>query len=200
MTIRKGEEWGTRIEVPARYTVAEDDADLALCAPGEAVATLRGDLHRALGQPGLPVPGGECTLVTIDALRCTVTMRNGVVEERMASSHVAFGSWWSGRHVVVSNSGFLDGLNIAPRSHPNDGEADVLVLEAEMSLRQRLIARRRARTGTHTPHPHVTIRRSTGFGHTKSHRRERLSLDGRAVPEWEHIEITVVPDYWSVLL
>ena len=200
MTIRKGEEWGRRITAPDVFRVAEDDADLASQGNDVAVALRRGDLHRALGEPALTRPGSECTVVQIDALLCRITSSDGLVSERFASSSVSIGSWWTGEFIVVSNSGFYNGLNIAPRSHPNDGAADIVTIEPAMTTRQRFIARRRARTGTHLPHPQLSVSRATGHTRTRRHRRERLSLDGRAVADWESIDISVVADHWTLLL
>ena len=200
MTIRKGEEWGSRIPFPEVLRVAEDDADLATYSPGEHIALRRGDMHRALGEPQVPNHASECTSVPIDAILCRVVSKDGTVAERFASSSVSIGSWWSGEFVVVSNSGFFGGLNIAPRSHPNDGYVDLVIFEPWMTRRQRVIARRRARTGTHVPHPHVSISRVTQYTQTKTHRRQRLSLDGRAVTEWERIDIEIVADHWTVVL
>ncbi len=200
MTIRKGEQWGHRVPTPDVFRVAEDDADLATHGPGEPLSLRRGDLHKALGGPTLPRRGCDCTSVPIDALRCLVTLTDGQTTERWAASSVAIGTWWSGEFVVVSNSGFLDGLNIAPRSHPNDGEADAVTLRPGMSRRQRFMARRRARTGTHVPHPDISVRRVNSFTRERTHRRERLSIDGRAVAEWQSIDIVVVADHWTLLL
>lgn len=200
MTIRKGEEWGHRTAVPESFAIAEDDFDLAGHDTDIPVAVRRGDLHHALGKPHLPRRGSECTIVPIDALLCRIRLRGGETLERLASSGVTIGSWWSGEFVAITNSGFIQGMNIAPRSHPNDGEADALVLAAEMSRRQRLLARRRARTGTHVPHPHVSLRRVTRYDRARQHRRERLSVDGRAVSEWEHVEVAVIADHWSVMV
>ena len=200
MTIRKGEEWGRRIPVPDTFEVAEDDADLAGFASTDMVALRRGDMHRALGEPTLPRHGGECTMVQIDALLCRITGADGSITERNASSSVTIGSWWSGEFVIVSNSGFLDGLNIVPRSHPNDGTADVVTMRTTMSRRQRFIARRRARTGTHVPHPDVAVARVAEHSQSRTHRRQRLSLDGRAVADWEKVDIVVAPDHWTLLL
>ncbi len=200
MTIRKGEEWGARIPLPDDVQVAEDDADFATFGPSDKVALRRGDMHRALGEPMLPGSGPECTSVQIDAFLCRITSPDGTVSERFASSSVSIGSWWAGEFVVVSNSGFYQGLNVAPRSHPNDGVADVMTLQATMSRRQRFMARRRARTGTHVPHPGISTARVTEHSQSRTHRRQRLSLDGRAVAEWTRIDITVVADHWTVLL
>ncbi len=200
MTIRPGEEWGTRVPSPDTLVVAEDDHDAATHAPGEPFALVRGDMHRALGHPGLPRRNSECTRVSIDALECTVHTNDGTVTVRLAFSSVTVGSWWRGEHTVVSNSGFLGDLNIAPRSHPNDGVAEVFRMDGRMSFKQRLIARRRARTGTHLPHPLLSVSRGSSVSLERRGPRERLSLDGRAVTNWSRVDVKVIPDHWMVLL
>ena len=200
MTIRKGEEWGTRVTCPAHIEIAEDDFDASRQSPHEPFALRRGDLHIALGAPRTPRPLSECTMLPIDALKCSITSVHGDVREEFAISSVSLGSWWRGTFTVVSNSGFWNGLNIAPRSHPNDGEADLVTISPEMQLRQRFIARRRARTGTHIPHPTLSVHRCAEFSHLKSSARERLTLDGRAIDNWISVDISVVPDFWSVLV
>lgn len=200
MTIKKGEEWGERISVPHDFHIAEDDADLASYEPNEIIALRRGDMHRALGQPTIPGSTPECTSVHVDALLCRITMRDGSISERYAASSVSFGTWWSGEYVIVSNSGFFQGLNIAPRSHPNDGIVELFTISIAMSWRQRFLARRRARTGTHIPHPNLSIQRVQHHSTARTDRRQRLSLDGRAVADWERIDIEVAADHWNLLL
>ena len=200
MTIRKGEEWGVRVLCPDHRVVAEDDYDAARHDAATVFSVIRGDLHTALGHPSVPLVGHECTAVPIDALRCTVTAPSGDQREVLAISSVSLGSWWKGPFIVLSNSGFYNGLNIAPRSHPNDGEFDVMSVDSKLPLRQRFLARQKARTGTHVPHPMISLRRSTQFTHTKRTARERLVLDGRAVDNWSHVEVSVLSDYWTVLL
>ena len=100
----------------------------------------------------------------------------------------------------MSNSGFINALNIAPRSHPNDGEFDVVHLSADMPMRQRFIARRRAKTGTHIPHPDISIRRDTELHLSRAAQQERLSIDGVAVSQWKVISISLEPDFWEVIL
>lgn len=200
MTIRKGEEWGKKATVPASFFIVEDDHDAASQPSGIPFALCRGDMYTALGNPRIPVHHHECMLVPIDALACTVIYTSGSEEVLHAFSHVTVGSWWKGRHIIVSNSGFISGLNIAPRSHPNDGECDVVSLSHSMPLRQRFIARRRARTGTHVPHPEISIQRNTHVEISRKTPQERLSIDGVALSNWRSIIIDVEPDYWEVIL
>lgn len=200
MTIRKGEEWGRRDTTPASFFIAEDDSDGASQPPHTPFALCRGDMFTALGQPALPVHHAECTLVPVDAMACTITFLSGETENLRAFSHVTIGSWWKGRHVIASNSGFLSGMNIAPRSHPNDGEMDIVAIDGNMPLKQRFIARRKAKTGTHVPHPQIAITRSTSVEFVRERRQERLSIDGVAVSQWAKISISIEPDYWEIIL
>lgn len=200
MTIRKGEEWGRRDITPPSFFIAEDDADGASQPPHTPFAVCRGDMYTALGQPALPVHHAECTIVPIDALVCTITYVSGDIETVHAFSHVTIGSWWKGRHLIASNSGFIDGTNIAPRSHPNDGEFDTVNIAASMPLKQRFIARRKAKTGTHVPHPQISIKRSTSEEFARERPQERLAIDGVAVAQWVKISISIEPDYWEIIL
>lgn len=200
MTIRKGEEWGRKGIVPASFFIVEDDHDAASQPANTPFALCRGDMYTALGNPRIPAHHQECMLVPIDALTCSVTYTNNAEETLHAFSHITIGSWWRGRHIVISNCGFISGLNIAPRSHPNDGECDVVSIANSMTLRQRVIARRRARTGTHVPHPDISIQRKTHVEIARETPQERLSIDGVAVSNWRAIIIDVEPDYWEVIL
>lgn len=200
MTIRKGEEWGRRETTPEKFVVAEDDKDAASQPPHIPFGISRGNMYSSLGQPKIPLRNSECTIVPIDALMCTVSFVDGREEVSAAFSQVSIGSWWRGRCVVASNSGFLNGMNIAPRSHPNDGEMDIVSIANTMPLKQRFIARRKAKTGTHIPHPHITVHRATTATFHQEKPQERLSIDGVAVSGWSSVSIAVEPDYWQLIL
>lgn len=200
MTIRKGEEWGRPDITPASFFIAEDDRDAASQPPLTPFALCRGDMFTSLGQPRLPKHHTNCTIVPIDAVKCSVSLLDGNEEIIRAFSNVSIGSWWRRRHIVITNSGFAGGLNIAPRSHPNDGEVDIVTLANDMPLKQRFIARRKAKTGTHLPHPQLTMRRATMATFFRERPQERLAIDGVAVAQWTSISIEVEPDYWQIIL
>ena len=65
---------------------------------------------------------------------------------------------WSGRFAVAMNAEWLGDLDLGPRAHPGDGLLDLT--EGSLGLRDRLAARRRARTGSHLPHPGLRTSRS----------------------------------------
>ncbi|MGB1824394.1 MAG: hypothetical protein ACPHO9_07420, partial [Ilumatobacteraceae bacterium] len=56
-------------------------------------------------------------------------------------------------------SGHIGRYEAAPRAHPGDGLLDVVEVSDAMPLRQRWMALRRSRTGTHLPHPHISMTR-----------------------------------------
>ena len=68
------------------------------------------------------------------------------------------------------NSEWLGDWIVAPRAHPGDGYFDLV--EARLSLGDRLKARRRLPTGTHVPHPAIQVRKITktdiNFGTTRA--------------------------------
>lgn len=201
MTIRKGEPWGVESTVPADVIDVGSDALLASVGDGTAMLT-GGDLHVALGRPPRKAAGESCTIVPIDALVCSIGRSDGSLEERLVASRVEIGSWLrpGARFLCITNTGIVDGLNLAPRAHPNDGHFDVLEIAGTMTLRQRFLARRRARTGTHVPHPLVHLSRSTSTSIDSSSRGERLMLDGTPVADWKTIDVRIVPDRWRVAI
>lgn len=204
MTIQKGQPWGHRVVVPLETRDVGSDADLAAGNRDDIHIVCGGDVHLALGAPSKPRPGDERTLVQVDALRCEVVSPNAS-RILLAASSVRIGHWhavpWRRRrHVVVTNTGIVDGLNIAPRAHPNDGSAHMVTIAESMGPRQRFLARRRAVSGNHVPHPGITIHKSDRFGLLRAHPRERLMIDGVEVKQWASITITVEPDCWQVIV
>ena len=68
-------------------------------------------------------------------------------------------TWWRGPIVAVMNADRIGAWDVAPRAHPNDGQLDVVEVDASMGLRDRWQASRRLPTGTHVPHPAIRTRR-----------------------------------------
>jgi diacylglycerol kinase family enzyme len=66
---------------------------------------------------------------------------------------VARRSWWRGDVVLAMTAQYLGDADVAPRAHPNDGKVDVLRVDPAMPMQARWQAVRRARTGSHVPHP-----------------------------------------------
>jgi hypothetical protein len=204
MTIRKGESWGRRIPIPPLIRRVESDAELSRCSQSEFISLTGGDIHRTLGSPPSVQGHDECTLLSIDALAIRVAKPDDSDQELIAASRIEVGSFLSPlgrrRFVCVTNGGIVNTRNLAPRAHPNDGRIDVLTIDASMTFRNRLIARNRAMTGTHLPHPQISVRQDQSFHTSKLDRGERLSIDGILVREWSEIFVSIMPDYWQVVV
>lgn len=200
MTIGRGGAWGREVEPPADLVVARDDADLAARlerrrtdATAAPVAVRSGDLARTLGSASVD---GRSTLneLPIDM----VTVRLGELEVP-ACAHVVIrspwwrGGWLRGRTVVVMNAEFIGDWDVAPRGHPNDGRVEVFEVDARFGIRQRIAARRRARTATHVPHPLITTR-SVRAADWSFESPMTVLVDGVRIGAGREIAVTVVAD------
>lgn len=178
--IRPGEEWGELAEIPSGTPVVAGDAALAdfvreadtAFAAGDSqdlplVALADGDLCRTLGGRGDVGSrlGGIGPVAAVDIGRARL---DDDVEILFVAHLVARRPLWRGSFAVVMNASFLGPLRLAPRGHPGDARFDLT--EGSLPWRERLIARNRARTGDHLPHPGLRTRRVA---------EARLILDGR---------------------
>jgi hypothetical protein len=205
MTIEKGKPWGSEILVPDSVLSIQDDYELARIQQSSLCVMTGGDLWRALGEPITKTVGNSATAVEVDAFEITIIFQ-GHRKVVIASSSVEIGSWVprslrkAHRYVALTNSGILSGCNIAPRAHPNDGYIHVMTVEASMPLMQRVMSRRRAKTGSHIPHPNISVSRINPFEAIRESRNETLRIDGRTIREWDSLTVRVLPDYWNVII
>lgn len=198
MTIRKGEAWGTPAVRPVCVRVARDDMTAAT-ASSEPIVVVGGDLWAALGRPVPGVPGSPCTAVPVDRLEVTVMIGSSRMIHK-AVSQVRVGGWLGRRRLVVAtNVGEWGPWSIAPRAHPNDGFVHVMTLDGSMGWRERAIARRRARSGTHVPHPLINVER-TSTATIERAGREVLRIDGRRIRRWDSARVRVLSDDLTVLI
>ena len=193
MTIRRGEPWGSAVTRPQQLTLAESDRELAgLVAAGgsPSLGVSGGDLFATVGAPAGRDPVQR---LPVDLLRVEA---DGV--SYCAVAHVvARRSWWRGRIVAVLNVDHIGRWNVAPRAHPNDGRFDVVEIDVEMRLRQRLQARRRLPQGTHVPHPRISTR--TGTAESWSFiRPHRLFVDGQRVGSVHELTVTLEADAFVI--
>lgn len=179
--IRPGQEWGSMGAIPPDTPVVTGDGELAdfvrahADAPSASadgadlplVGLAGGDLCRTLGGRGDVSSrlGGAGPIVAVD-IGCA--RLDEEVDVLFVAHLVARRPFWTGTFAVVMNAEFLGPLRLAPRGHPGDGRFDCT--EGSLPWRERLIARSRARTGDHLPHPALRTRRIE---------RTRLTLDGR---------------------
>lgn len=200
MTIRRGEAWGEPVVLSPEVPIVDSDARFGALATAARVAgtaipeiALRsGDLARTLGGGAADrvVVGATVVRAPIDLLR----IRDDGGRTIWCAAHlVARRSWWHGRVVVVANAQYLDGRDVAPRSHPNDGRLDVLDVRPTMSVRDRLRARRRSATGTHVPHPDLLVHQSPAV-RLEFDRPMTVWVDGVRWGTTRAVEVEVEPD------
>lgn len=164
MTIRKGEPWGEAVRSPADLHLAATDADARdwvvrhrerdVDVPPFGVTG--GDLARTIGGGAPGRFPGTVTRAPIDLLRLEAAGRTTWAVAHVVARH----RWWQGELRFVMNAQFFGRFDVAPKAHPNDGLADVLVVDAAVSVRARWQARGRARTGSHLPHPGLQASRT----------------------------------------
>lgn len=193
MTIEKGAPWGTPGHVPEGSVRASSDRAAAESDMERVVVLTAGDLHRGVGQPRPKEVGEACTLLPVDVLEVKVTTGEGETTFHRAVGHVCLGHFVSARGFTgLVNAGFVDGLNLAPRGHPGDGRVELVVAEAKMPWRQRMMARRRARTGSHLPHPSIRVSAVQEWTFVRQN-DETLSIDGHDLYAWSEAAVTVRP-------
>jgi hypothetical protein len=202
MSIRPGASWGREVPRPVGLVVVDDDAAFvrAIAVPdAPPVAVRSGDLARTLGVRSLD-HRSNVNEFPVDLLH----VRLDDAEEPIAAcAHViarspwSRGHWFRGRILAVMNAEFVGDWDVAPRGHPNDGRMEVFDVDASMSVRQRLAARRRLRTGTHVPHPRVSTR-SVRTGTWSFVRPVEVVVDGRRVGRASSLAVDVVADAATV--
>jgi YegS C-terminal NAD kinase beta sandwich-like domain len=190
VVIQKGKDWGTPGVLPPAAPVAHSNAELrALVREGaRVIGVTGGDLCRTLNGSG-----SMSMVFPIDLCRLTAPG----VDELFVAHCVARNGWLRGPITAVMNAQFIGSWDVAPRSHPNDGVVDVLVIS--MALGDRLKARKRLASGTHVPHPLIAQRRmSTGEFHFG--RPTKILLDGEHVTTPTDFTITVEPDALTIVI
>lgn len=198
MTINKGEPWGTVGPAPPDRVVVSSDAEAGTIVrtarqqntPVPPLVILGGDLARTFGEPTgasqslqLPVDLGA---VLLDGSRYW-----------FVSSLVAGRALARGRSFIAMNGAWLDGMNIAPKAHPNDGLLDFL--DADLTFRQSIEARRRALLGDHLPHPLIKVHRTAAL-QVDLPRPTKVELDGLYVGRFRSIRVHCEPDALTVIV
>ena len=96
----------------------------------------------------------------------------------------------------MCNSAFVGSWNVAPKAHPGDGKLDVV--DSDLSLTDRIRARRRLAAGTHVPHPGISTQRVTAMQFDLDPELE-IRLDHRPIGRSRTVSIRVEPaaiDVW----
>ena len=204
MTIRKGEPWGSEVDRPAELRIAHSDAELAAWVaddPDGSYGVDRGDLHRTVGAPSSGASmAGRMQRLPIDVLDVVTERSHHASSRHLAVAHVVIRRrWWRGPLAFVGNVGAVGKWDVAPRAHPNDGRFDVVDVDVSMRVRDRWEARRRLPTGTHLPHPAISVRTATEWswsGPDGTH----VWVDGVDIGVRSRVTVRIVPDAAAVLI
>lgn len=221
MTIERGRPWGSPAADPEPEHVAEDDVELAAIAGaaltvGESalVRPVAGDLLATLGVDGLRQPG-ERHDYPIDLALAHLRPEPGQPEQgpfpfvahltvspaRPTGAAAPLGLvgglvarlFEHGPDIEVSvmNAAWLGELRLGPRAHPNDGLLDIT--EGRVVFRERREAMKRARSGSHVPHPALRTTRSAEWQASFDHPRT-IRIDGTDRGRFCEVRVELVPD------
>lgn len=201
MAIGRHSDYGIAAPLPPGSPTVTDDAELraivlAARAAGDRipiVGLLGGDLCRTLGGSGdrVRLTSGDARTVPVDLGTASL---DG--EPTVFVAHVVVGRALAGGTIVAQAQWWGD-LDIGPRSHPGDGLLDVTT--GRLPRGQVRAGRRRARSGTHLPHPALTHRQVDRFL-VESDRPVAVVVDGVTVGRHRRIEIGIEPDALSVVV
>lgn len=183
------DDWGRTLRADEVIENCLDDAGLATAAQrGVVLAAVSGDIHRSLGAP---VAERATSAVTLDLIECRVDGRLYRAAAHVVARRPGRWGWWRGPIVMVMVSGHLGRFEPAPRAHPGDGLLDVIEVSGSMNLRQRVMARRRSRTGSHLPHPDISTTRVRDLRRSFD---EPLTIfvDGASAGVSRHLDVAVV--------
>jgi len=173
MTISRLSPYGTSVERPQHLGVLRSDREIAsdFLKGDQRVSNtvIQGSIAQALGITSNDSSIDTRALVThvlIDLLQVEFATTDSQDKPRsivVAGSILLQHRTLLKTHLILSNSGIVRGRDVLPRAHPNDGYVDVLNIDEAITTRQRLFAWRRAKTGSHLPHPQLRASRSTEF-------------------------------------
>lgn len=197
MTIKRGEPWGEVVAVTRVPQRVRRDGDIAthLRSDSGPLLLVDGDIALAVGARNVDGIPNHAIKLPMDSYDLEWHCEDGTVHRTTSYSTLVHGSWWRGESRWFSSGGFVNRYDVLPRSHPNDGVAEVLRIDPTMPLRQRIAANRRMRTGSHMPHPHLQISRGTSHS-WNTPEPLRLVVDGASLGMAVSVVLTVRPDSW----
>ncbi len=205
MTIKRGEEWGHEAVPPGDLVVVRTDRELRRLIDESrrsgrdipAIELRGGDLARTLGVTPGHQPSASARWRALPVDLGTITYDG--TTHWFAAHAVARRSWWNGPIVAAMNAQFRGPWDVAPRSHPNDGHLDVLEVAAGFRLVDRWRAKKRLTTGTHVPHPAITVQRMDRLV-IESERSLGIWLDGELVGRAREALVGIEPDALTVYI
>ena len=215
MTIKKGEDWGTVGPLSPDAPVVSGDRELAelftvvrsasgshtLSGPAQVgLSGASSDVsHRDLART-VSARASESDLRAGDRPQLPIDLAIVTIDDEdlvMAASLVIRRQLWLGVVEGAMNAAFLGEWNVTPSGHPNDGRLDVV--RAQLSAGDRWKARSRLVSGTHLPHPDISIRRLKQHSFDVD-RRASVHIDGRDVGSPSAVAFVVVPDATTIIV
>ena len=212
MTIRKLEPYGIQASRPLNLVTRQSDYELAqhFTSHDRAVpcTVIQGGIAQSLGITGdvqrdltshATHLDQQMTRVDLDLLQIdyrTVASGENSLQIVVAGTLSLQLRTPLSTFLIFSNSGYWRERDLLPRAHPNDGFVDVLEVDPNITLRQRALAWRRSKTGSHLPHPHLRVSRTTDF--QWSGRPSNMIADGVAFNEVVWLQCTVLADAMDI--
>jgi len=172
MTIRKGQDWGERVDAPADLLVFTDDSSadtylkevFANSRELQSIAILNSNLARAFGLNGATIGSTTMLRTRLDLIEVSyVLLSSQTAKMNYLGNAIIRNGWLRGAITGVFNSSFIGSWDCAPKAHPNDSKLDVVSIDQSMNVRQRLTAKRLVKLGSHLPHPKISYKQTEDF-------------------------------------
>ena len=172
MTIRKGQDWGERVETPTDLLVFTDDSSAntylkEVFANGrelQSIAILNSNLARVFGLNGATIGSTTMLRTRLDLIEVSyVLLSSQTAKMHYLGNAIIRNGWLRGAITGVFNSSFIGSWDCAPKAHPNDSKLDVVSIDQSMNVRQRLTAKRLVKLGSHLPHPKISYKQTENF-------------------------------------
>jgi hypothetical protein len=203
VTVEKGQDWGEAGPLPDDGVVVRSDAEARAVVtearrdnrPVPPLGLLGGDLCRTVGGRG-----DEARLRSDAGTRLTVDLGSVLVDGRLqwfVAHLVVRKGWLRGPIFGAFNAEWLGDWDVAPRAHPGDGVLELV--EVTMSTGERLKARTRLATGTHLPHPGITVRRADAVQRDVP-RGQAVWLDGERLGPAKTVSVRLEPDALRIVV
>jgi len=187
MPISPGSEWGTPSPIPDHARVMSSDRQLGLFLRDNSAQQIHaqslfmqsGDITRVLGVKSRS-NNDECIRVVVDAISVSYTDAHGVEHTDVCIGSLSIARrFLRGAICIVSNSGYWNDHEVAPRAHLNDGKLDIFEVSGAMRWSQRRLMWKKTSLGTHLPHSLLSYSQGD-FSHWEGS-PQRLTIDGQFV-------------------
>ena len=201
MTIRSGEEWGEKVDsAPEGTRTAFTDRDVAQALEDRHPVLVRGGtLYQSLGSPVGDVVRRRLPIDLVEIVDTSSETRIAASVANISLSLRGPLRRGCGRIIVVTNCGEFAGVRPCPRAHPNDGAFDVLEVDASMTLFQRRLAWKKAVSGSHLPHPSLSVWSGEKLC-LNVEPNEQIIVDGVDLKFTGDVELRVIADSGEIFI